>query len=246
MSESDDQNDPSSSVCSSASVEGLRGRAWPCSKCSSGVTPIGKLFGSLEAGQLIPAAVPEKVAKGQIKVLQGWIASCLHPVNSSLSFPKLAEGSEHLVFLEEKTATVFKAIRPNIFGEAYYLDADGRINQKNCSPLEYLIRLRLWKKLFQSAPRDLGMSDQGQIVSSHKFITGTKPAQESVDLFLTEAGLSPVRQKYWLWKKVYPDFEIWVGDARDDNFVETAKGIVPIDIRVWFSGHTPCVESADW
>ena len=148
--------------------------------------------------------------------------------------------------MDAPNATVFKATRPQIYGESYYLDPTGKINQKNCSPLEYLIRLRLWKKLFQSAPRDLGITAQGQIISSHKFITGKKPAQADVDLFLTAAGLAAVKQKYWLWKRSYPDFEIWLGDARDDNFVETTAGIVPIDIRLWFSGSTPAIESPEW
>lgn len=86
------------------------------------------------------------------------------------------------------------------------------------------------------------MTARGQIISSHKFITGTKPAQTTVDLFLAKAGLSPVRPKFWLWKKTYPDFDIWVGDAREDNFVETEAGIVPIDIRLWFSGTMPAEE----
>ena len=31
------------------------------------------------------------------------------------------------------------------------------------------------------------------------------------------------------------DFDVWLGDARLDNFVQTKAGIVPIDIRVWFA-----------
>jgi hypothetical protein len=27
--------------------------------------------------------------------------------------------------------------------------------------------------------------------------------------------------------------EIWIGDARSDNFVLTPEGMVPIDIRIW-------------
>jgi Serine/Threonine/Tyrosine Kinase found in polyvalent proteins len=158
----------------------------------------------------------------------------------------LDEGSEHLVFLDAPNATVYKATRIGIFGESYYIDSRGIINQKNCSPLEYLTRLRLWKKLFQSAPRDMGMTEQGQIISSQQFISGKKPTQDSVDSFLIQAGLSAVKQKYWLWKKAYPEFEIWLGDARDDNFVETDVGIVPIDIRLWFSGYSPTKESGDW
>ena len=178
--------------------------------------------------------------------LRQWVSSCKHALESEIFHPKLAEGSEHLVFLDEPNTAVFKATRPQIYGESYYLDVTGKINQKNCSPLEYLIRLRLWKKLFQSAPRDLGITANGQIVSSHKFIAGIKPAQADVDSFLIGAGLAAVKQQYWLWKRAYPDFEIWLGDARDDNFVETKVGIVPIDIRLWFSGHLPHAESHEW
>ena len=32
------------------------------------------------------------------------------------------------------------------------------------------------------------------------------------------------------WRK---ESEIWLGDARDENFVLTTDGIVPIDIRLW-------------
>jgi hypothetical protein len=91
----------------------------------------------------------------------------------------------------------------------------------------------LWKELFLSAPRDLGITKKGQIVSTHEFITGTLPMQESVDSFLINSGLKAVKQEYWLWKKTYDDFEIWVGDARPDNFVQTNEGLVPINIRVW-------------
>lgn len=240
------ENDTSASLCSPASRERLRWRAWPCSKCSGGVTAISQLFSSIEAGGVVSASIPEEVAVSQIAALKKWVASCRHTAESEISFPKLAEGSEHLVFLDAENATVVKATRPTLFGESYFLDETGRINQKNCSPLDYLLRLRHWKKLFQSAPRDLGITEQGQIVSSQKFITGKQPTQEAVDLFLSEAGLSAVRQEYWLWKRTYPDFEIWVGDARADNFVDSKAGIVPIDIRLWFSGHTPSAESNEW
>ncbi|MDQ6630132.1 MAG: hypothetical protein M3Y82_00030, partial [Verrucomicrobiota bacterium] len=217
-----------------------------CAKCSGGVTPIGQLFSGVKTGAVVSAAFPEEVAATQIAILQKWIASCSHTAKSEITCSELPGGSEHLVFVDAETQTVYKVTRPTLYGDSYFLDATGKINQQNCSPLEYLIRLRLWKKLFQSAPRDLGISHKGQIISSHQFITGTKPAQESVDKFLSDAGLSAVRQNYWLWKKTYPDFEIWVGDAREDNFVETEAGIVPIDIRLWFAGHTPSTESNEW
>jgi len=56
-----------------------------------------------------------------------------------------------------------------------------------------------------------------------------------VDRFLVEEGFDPVKQEYWLWQKVFPEqgFGVGLGDARDENFVKTSRGIVPIDIRLW-------------
>ena len=137
-----------------------------------------------------------------------------------------------MVFFDAQHTQVFKATRPGTFGESYYL-VNGIVHQRNCTPLDYLLRLRLWKNLFESAPKDLGITDKGQIVSVHQFISGTPPTQEEVDEFLVLAGLTEVKRKCWLWKKTYPRFESWVGDARLDNFVKSDAGIVPIDLRLW-------------
>jgi hypothetical protein len=140
------------------------------------------------------------------------VGQCHHDRLVEVVLPKLAEGSEHFVFLDAGNARVFKITRPLIFGESYYL-VNGIVHQRNCSPLDYLLRLRLWKKLFQSAPRDLGITDAGQIVPTHEFISGTPPTQERVDAFLLLSGLAKVKRNCWLWKKAYPEFEIWLGDA---------------------------------
>lgn len=109
---------------------------------------------------------------------------------------------------------------------------------RNCSPLDYLIRLRLWRKVFGSAPVDLGMTRCGRILSVQKYITGELPTQDAVDDFLVSSGFLDVKRKCFLWKKPYPEFEIWLGDSRDENFVQTTSGIVPIDVRMWF-GNAP-------
>jgi hypothetical protein len=238
--------DDSSGSCEQPSPERLRWRSWPCPNCRGSITPLGHLLAGIASGEVVSTGSPEEIAVSQIASLRKWIDSCAHCDPSEKSLPKLAEGSEHKVYLHADSATVFKVTRLAIYGESYYLDAAGKINQKNCSPLEYLIRLRHWKKLFQSAPRDLGMTNQGQIVSSQEFISGRKPTQQAVDSFLFEAGLSPVRQEFWLWNRTYPEYEIWLGDGRDDNFVETQAGIVPIDIRLWFSSPAPSDVSTDW
>jgi hypothetical protein len=167
--------------------------------------------------------------------LKTWSSDCAHLGNSEISLPKLSHGSEHLVLIDETKALVYKVTWPGVYGDAYYLDDESRVNQRNCSPLEYLVRLRLWKKLFGSAPQDLGITDDGQIVSTHQFITGDVPDQQSVDQFLESFGMVAVKRNVWIWKRVYDHFEIWLGDARTDNFVHTPSGMVPIDIRLWFA-----------
>jgi Serine/Threonine/Tyrosine Kinase found in polyvalent proteins len=223
-------------LCASTSNERLCWRTWPCPACSRGITPIGYLVGGYQTGKVVRSNVVEEVAKQEADRLKQWVANCSHTTQVCVELPKISEGSEHIVYLDQGDTSVVKTTKPGIFGESYYL-VNGAINQRNCSPLDYLIRLRLWKKVFGSAPVALGITDLGQIVTKHKFIAGKPPEQAIVDDFLIKAGLEPVKQKFWLWKKSYPidEFEIGVGDARADNFVIGDSGIVPIDLRLWFA-----------
>jgi hypothetical protein len=163
-----------------------------------------------------------------------WAKRCPHSSQAEIHLPEIAAGSEHVVYLDAPREEVFKATRPGLYGDIYYLE-DGVVHQKNCSPIEYLARLRIWKKLFRSAPQELGITDNGQMVTRQKFITGEIPDQETVNKFLESFGMLEVKKQCWLWKRVYDSgIEVWLGDARADNFVKTDIGIVPIDIRLWF------------
>ena len=110
---------------------------------------------------------------------------------------------------------------------------DGLVHQFKSTPAEYLIRMRLVAKHFGFAPTPIGMTDAGQIVTRQKFIVGEPATQAEVDEFLESAGLEAVKRHCWLWKITEPKIEEWVGDARCDNFVRTATGVVPIDLRMW-------------
>lgn len=152
-----------------------------------------------------------------------------------MSLPWLAKGSEHLVLFDEPASEVVKITLPGTYGD-YYEIIDGKINQFDSTPTEYLLRMRWWEELFSCAPNPIGMTQSGQIVSRQRFIQGDpNPPQEAVDQFLVDAGAVAVRQHCWLWKKAdhESEIEIWIGDARSDNFVLTSDGMVPIDIRVW-------------
>jgi hypothetical protein len=166
-------------------------------------------------------------------VAGGWTHSCPHNQTVVQELPLLATGSEHLVYFDDAAKNVIKITKNGIFGD-YYEIIKGRVTQFKCTPAEYLIRLRLLKKQFGFSQLPIGTTSDGQIVSRQQFVSGETPTQESVDSFLAEAGLFPVRQNCWLWKGVeIGGLEPWVGDARADNFVETAAGIIPIDLRMW-------------
>ncbi len=152
-----------------------------------------------------------------------------------MRLPELVKGSEHQVLFDETTSEVVKVTLPKTYGE-YYEIIDDRVHQFGSTPAEYLLRMRWWEKLFSTAPAPLGMTETGQIVSRQRFIEGDSvPSQEQVDRFLLGAGATAVRRHCWLWKKtdVDPEIEVWIGDARSDNFVLAGDQIVPIDIRVW-------------
>lgn len=128
-----------------------------------------------------------------------------------------------------------KLTRPGTYGD-YYEIIEGRINQFDSTPSEYLLRMRWWEKLFSTAPNPIGMTSTGQILSRQQFIRGEpNPSQQKVDQFLLDAGAVAVRQSCWLWKMegVHSEKEVWIGDARSDNFVLAEAGIIPIDIRIW-------------
>jgi hypothetical protein len=217
----------------------IRWRAWPCESCSGGSTPLDFLVGCFEASPEVPQFGRNETIdwfkKWEADRLLDWIQSCEHTSWADLSLPRLDEGSEHLVLFDEQTSEVVKITRPCTYGD-YYEIIDGRINQFDSTPAEYLLRMRWWEKLFSSAPDPIGMTEDGRILCRQKFIVGdANPPQETVDQFLIDAGVTAVNQSCWIWKKVGEEtgLEVWIGDARSDNFVLSDMGIIPIDIRVW-------------
>ena len=216
----------------------IRWRPWPCESCGGGSTPLGFLVRCHGSGPEVPKVGRNEeidwFKKWEAARLLEWIQGCEHTGWVEMSLPELARGSEHLVLFDAWTSEVVKITLPGTYGD-YYEVIDGRINQFDNTPAEYLLRMRWWEKLFSTAPNPFGMTETGQIVSRQRFISGDPPEQEAVDRFLTDAGAIAVRQRCWLWKKVDvdPESEIWIGDARSDNFVMTDNGIIPIDIRIW-------------
>ena len=149
----------------------------------------------------------------------------------------MAEGSEHIVYLNASQAQVFKLTRPGTYG-AYYEEQMERVLEFQCTPRDYLERMELWEVLFGYAPVCVGITPRGQIVTRQGFVVGLEPSQASVDDFLEEKSLEAIRKNCWLWRKpaqASEPGEVVIGDARSDNFKLTEQGkIVPIDIRLWW------------
>lgn len=223
-------------------LELVRGRAWPCPECGKGTSYFDHLVGSHGANGTIPDSDPDKAVE-QISALESawlrkWCESCPHRPNYSSMLPRLAEGSEHIVYFVEGNGEledhVVKLTKLGIFGDYYFLE-NGRIHQRCATPGEYLMRLILIRHHFGFGAEAIGMTEEGQVMTKQKYVKGGIPTQEETDVFLLASGLVPVRQDCFVWKKTSPafEFEIWVGDARDENFVKTENGIVPIDLRMW-------------
>ncbi len=170
------------------------------------------------------------------RLVAGMVRDCPHN-NKSFRVAPLTQGSEHQVDLElEFGECVVKTTLPGIYGDIYYLH-DGLVFQRSCTPYEYLVRLRLWDKLFGFAPHAVGMTDEDRFVSIQDFASGDPPSQLEVNDFLRQSGLIAVRENRWLWKKddETRPVSIWVGDARADNFVLHEGNIIPIDLRLWIT-----------
>jgi hypothetical protein len=222
----------------------IRWRPWPCESCGGEATALGFLGRSPRPSETISevdANDPvsrnrqiDELKKWEACELGKWVALCSHTGWSELHLPKLAEGSEHLVLFDEDASEVVKVTRPGLYGD-YYEIHEGKIVQYDNTPEEYLRRMGWWETLFSAAPEPVGVTERGQIVSRQKFIVGDEPSQVEVDRFLEEAGLTAVRQNFWIWKKIVAESpnEIWIGDARSDNFVSAKGEIIPIDIRIW-------------
>lgn len=135
--------------------------------------------------------------------------------------------------MDEQAGDVIKLTKLGLYGDYYYLE-NGRVAQNNATPSEYLARVHLVSRHFGLKWKAIGFTDSGQFVSRQQFVSGEIPTQKEVDEFLLMSNLKPVRQNCWLWKGPEDDgIEPWIGDARADNFVRTANGIVAIDLRMW-------------
>jgi len=153
------------------------------------------------------------------------------------------ETTEHIVFLgvsNNQADRVIKCTYPGMFGWAN--GPNGR--RSRATPLFYLRRLALMNQVFASdlrlegvgegAPRfDWLENPSPYIVTSQGYIAPSDkncpyPTEEEIEAFMFSMGFQRLDGGYYNWERG----DLTVLDARIDNFINSARGIVPIDLII--------------
>ncbi|MEI9896190.1 MAG: hypothetical protein WDN28_20580 [Chthoniobacter sp.] len=169
----------------------IRWRPWPCDDCSSGTEAADYLVGRHSTSGEIPDCGPDEFVGIVTARERAWLegVECpLHSLYVESAVNPLTIGSEHSVYLEPETGDVLKVTLPGVFGDFYFLK-DGLVNQRCCTPVEYLKRLDAIERTFGFSAVAVGATAEGQIVTVQKFIDGDPPTQEEVDAFCLGKGL---------------------------------------------------------
>ena len=149
--------------------------------------------------------------------------------------------AEHWVFYRSSDSRAIKRTKPGMFG--IIPDAQGQ--PRAATPLFYLRRIVLFNREFPQSDLSfegvaLGKSlvlfapnDQPSIVVSQPWFRGKdpenpNPSPAQVEEFLTRFGFERVKKAYYGWQRKTDGVTIL--DAREDNFILTSEGVVPIDL----------------
>ena len=151
--------------------------------------------------------------------------------------------AEHEVFYRSSDDRAVKKTYAGTFG----VTPDRKGDQTAATPLFYLRRLLLFNKIFLSDLRVEGFclggtslligakGEQVSIILSQKWITALDqthphPSLAKIENFMKSLGFTSRASSYFGWYRAVDD--VTVLDARPDNFILSAEGIVPIDLVV--------------
>ncbi len=151
--------------------------------------------------------------------------------------------SEHEVFYRAEDSRAVKRTWPGVYGQIPTL-AHGKLDRRNATPSEYLSRMALHVAVFGSDIRLEGVTisekpsmiigqPAGQpsiIISQRWYERAGIATNESIHDFLVDEGFRSVPASYFGWYR-FGDGVVIV-DAKPDNFINTAAGVVPIDLQM--------------
>ena len=152
---------------------------------------------------------------------------------------------EHKVYLDTIHKRVTKCTKPGKFGEGH--GSAGRYgNHCPATPFFYLRRIDLTNQFFRTDLRFEGVAlgepefgnDKSHLpytVSSQKFIEASNnqprhPSEEEIKKYMIRLGFSLLENCETCW--IRQSDGIVITDTREDNFINSAEGIVPVDLII--------------
>ena len=155
--------------------------------------------------------------------------------------------SEHEVWYRASDQRVMKRTWPGFFGQVPVWK-NGRLDREPATPAQYLARQKLQNGVFNgdivlegvcisSRPSMIIGEPSGHpsFVISQQFIetpdeNAPAPTERQIATFLAAHGFDPVSGSYFGWQRVADGVVIL--DARRDNFILAAEGVIPIDLQM--------------
>jgi hypothetical protein len=150
--------------------------------------------------------------------------------------------AEHEVFFRPTDNRVVKCTYPGTFG----ITPEPKGIQTHATPVFYLRRLQLMNRLFHSDLRMEGVllgkslilfaqGEQASIVISQEWFhpadkSNPYPTENEIAEFMTALDFAVSQNSYFGWYREMDGIKIL--DARPDNFIKSAAGVVPIDLVV--------------
>lgn len=154
--------------------------------------------------------------------------------------------SEHEVRVREADGRVVKRTWPGFYGQVP-LWRNGKLDRGPATPAQYLERMALHNEVFASAFWLEGVNEsnrpsmiigeasgQPSLVISQPKIAAVDarfptPSISQIDEFLRAYEFQPVLGSYFGWQR--RDGAVLL-DARSDNFIVSAEGVIPIDLQM--------------
>ncbi|PWU22179.1 MAG: hypothetical protein C5B50_00045 [Verrucomicrobia bacterium] len=193
-----------------------------------------------------------KAIERQAASLIGWALAkgCVLPADYTVGLPRQASTTaEHQVFYRAADKRAVKLTYPGTSGAT----PDPKGAQRAASPLFYLHRLALMNRVFKSGLLVEGLifgpsfviglaGDQPSIVTSQPWIRPADPehphpSYPEISRFMTSLGFEEIARSYYGWQR--KEDAITIFDARPDNFIKSAEGVVPIDLVICEAPNRP-------
>ena len=189
-------------------------------------------------------------SRSELQLIEEWARAkgCLIDEREFDSLTLLSNStSEHEVWYRESDGCAVKRTWPGFFGQVPFWK-NGTVDRSSATPSQYLARQRLQNDIFDggtvlegvcvsSKPSMIIGESSGQpaFVISQPFIRAANresatPTESQIADFMLAHGFESLPGSYFGWQRVSDGVVIL--DARRDNFILSAEGVIPIDLQM--------------